>query len=107
MEIYKSPEERQVELIRERVKKIRKFYVHLGFYVLGVIIYLLKTYFHAPLNFFPIKFLTEFIMWCWTFIIAIEGLKVFFTEKILSTNWEKNKINQILEKENQTKKRWE
>ncbi|SHI63640.1 2TM domain-containing protein [Flavobacterium terrae] len=107
MEPYKTPEERRLEFARVRVQKIKRYYVHLFIYALGILVYLLKTYLGAPLNFFPLKFLTGFIMWCWTFFIVVQTLQILFAEKLFDNNWEQRKINEILEKENQSKNRWE
>lgn len=107
MEVYQTPEERRIEQARERVQKIKKYYGHLFIYVVGIVVYVSKTYFGAPLNFFPIRYLNEFVMWCWTFFIVIQTLKILFAEKLFGTNWEERKINEILEKDNQSKNRWE
>lgn len=107
MEVYKTPEERRIEQARDRVKKIKKYYGNLFIYAVGILIYVAKTYFGAPLNFFPIRYLNEFVMWCWTFFIVIQTMKILFAEKLFGTNWEQRKINEILEKGNQSKKRWE
>lgn len=107
METYKTPEEKRLQMARARVQKIKNYYAHLFIYAVGIFIYVAKTYFGAPLNFFPFKFLNEFVMWCWTFIIAVKTLKMVFVEKLFGDNWEQRKINEILEKENQSKNRWE
>jgi hypothetical protein len=104
MEIYRTPEERQHELVKERVKKIKKYYIHLFVYSIGILLYIFKTYFGASLNFFPIRFLNGLVMWCWTFFIVIQTLQILFSEKLFGTNWEQKKINEILEKEEQSKK---
>lgn len=107
MEVYKTSEERRIEQARERVQKIKKYYGHLFIYVVGIVVYVAKTYFGAPLNFFPIRYLNEFVMWIWTFFIAVQTLKMLFTENLFGTSWEQRKINEILEKDNQSKNRWE
>ncbi len=106
MELYKTPEERKLELARIRVQKIKKYYIHLFIYSFVIVVYLLKTYLGAPLNFFPLKYLNGFIIWCWTFYIVIQTLQILFAEKLFGGNWEQRKINEILEKENQSKKHW-
>lgn len=107
MEPYLTPEERKLELARLRVQKIKKYYIHLFIYALGILVYLLKTYLDAPLNFFPLKYLNSFVMWCWTFFIVVQTLQILFAEKLFGTSWEQRKINEILEKQNQSKNRWE
>lgn len=95
------------EIAREKVQKIRKFYIHLFIFTIGVIIYILKTYFGLPINFWPIRFINEFFMWCWAFIIFIQGIKLFLGERILGKNWEEQKIKEILEEEKIRKQNWE
>lgn len=95
------------EIAREKVQKIKKFYTHLFIFVIGVIVYVSKTYLGAPLNFWPIKFINEFFMWCWTFIIVIQGIRLFLSQNILSKNWEDQKIKEILEKEKTKNQHWE
>lgn len=107
MEIYQTPEEKRLEMALLRVEKIKKYYSHLFVYAIGLVIYVAKSYFGAPLNFFPFTILSEFVLWCWTFIIVIKTLKLFFAEKIFGESWEQRKINEILKKENQSKNRWE
>ena len=107
MEFYQTPQERKLELARVRVQKIKKYYGYLFIYVVGMIVYISKTYFGAPLNFFPIKHLSETIMWIWTFFIVVQTLKMLFTENLFGNSWEQRKINEILEKNNQSKNRWE
>ena len=103
IENQKSPE----ELVRQRVKKISQFYTHLFIYVIGIIIYVLKTYFGVPFNFLPIKYINEFVMWVWTFFLVVQGLKLFLAERVFGTNWEKKQIRKMMDKQNETKQKWE
>jgi uncharacterized protein YacL len=102
----KSAEQIAFEMAKERVHKLKKFYIHLFIYAIAVVVYVLKTYFGAPLNFWPIHFLNEFVMCVWTFIIAVKAIRIFFKEHFFGTNWEQRKINEILEKENNSNKKW-
>lgn len=99
METFKSPEERNLDLIKERVHKLKQFYIHAFIYVFGVIVYIAKTYFGAPLNFYPLCYLNEFVMWCWTFIIVIQGLQLLLMNTLLSSKWEQKKIEKLLKKQ--------
>jgi uncharacterized protein YacL len=94
------------ELARERVHKLRQFYVHLFIYVVVVLIYMSKTYFGAPFNFIPLRYINETVVWIWTFVIAVKGFKLFIKEQFLGTQWEQNKIREIIEKENSLKNKW-
>lgn len=94
------------ELARERVHKLRRFYVHLVIYIAVVLIYLSKTYFGAPLNFIPFRYISETVVWIWSFVIAVKGFKLFVKEQFLGANWERNKIKEIIEKENNSNNKW-
>ena len=94
------------EFARERVYKLRQFYVHLFIYVVVVLIYISKTYFGAPFNFIPLRYINETVVWIWTFVIAVKGFKLFIKEQFLGTQWEQNKIREIIEKENSLKNKW-
>lgn len=107
MEHYKTHEEIQIELVRERVQKLRRFYIQLFIYGIGVFVYVSKTYWGFPLNFIPFRFLNDFVMWCWTFVMATKGIRILFSEIVLKGSWEQKKINEILEKDVQSRKRWE
>lgn len=100
-----STEEIDIELARYRVHKIKRFYTHLFIYVIGLIIFIAKTYFGAPFNFWPIQHINCFFMWVWTFIIAVQGLRLFFREKVFGTSWEQRKIQELINKDKQNK--WE
>jgi|JI10StandDraft_1071094.scaffolds.fasta_scaffold771190_2 uncharacterized protein YacL len=104
MENNNSSEEILRELVRERVHKIRRFYTHLFVYLIGLVLYIAKTYFGAPLNFSPIRYINDTFMWILTFIIVVQGLRLLIKEQILGVKWEQNKINEIMQKENNTKK---
>jgi len=94
------------ELARERVHKLRRFYVHLLIYIIVVLIYVSKTYFGAPFNFIPLRFISETVVWIWTFVIAVKAFKLFIKEQFLGTQWEQYKIREIIEKENSFKNKW-
>ena len=94
------------ELVRVRIQKIRRFYVHLFIYAVVLIIYISKTYFVTHFNFFPFRFINETVILIWTFVIAVKGIRLFIKEKVLGTNWEQNKINEILEKEHNATNKW-
>lgn len=100
-----STEEIDLELARYRVHKIKRFYTHLFIYIIGLIIFIAKTYFGAPFNFWPIQYINCFFMWVWTFIIAVQGLRLFFREKVFGTSWEQRKIQELINKDKQNK--WE
>ncbi len=110
MEIVMNNQDNQKaleQLARERINRTKKFYNHLLVYAIGVAIYVSKTYFGAPLNFLPIKYINEFVMWFWTFCLVVQGVRLFFTEKVFGYNWEQKRVNKIMEKEKSANQKWE
>lgn len=96
MEKYQTPENTLEALARKRVRKIKHFYGHLLVYLIGLAVYITKTYFGAPLNFIPLNYMNEFFMWIWTFVFAVEGFQLFFSEKVFGDNWEQKQIGKIM-----------
>lgn len=105
LKLSNDTEEFELELAKQRVNEIKNFYTHLFIYVVGVLIFICKTYFGAPFNFWPIRHINCFFMWAWTFIIAVQGLRLFLKEKMFSSKWEQRKINEFVKKDKQNK--WE
>ena len=105
MKRFKSnnPEDLAIEMARYRVHKIKSFFTHLFIFTIGVLIFIAKTYYGAPFNFWPIVHINCFFMWVWKFIISVQGLRLFFREQIFGPNWEEKKINEILNKDKQNK----
>lgn len=91
-----------LEAARDRVRRIQKFYKHLFVFGIGLILYIAKTYFGAPLNFFPIHFLNTTVMYCWTFILAVQGMKLWVIQNWLGRDWEQKQIRKIMDKENKS-----
>ncbi len=94
-----------LEMAKYRVHKIRRFYTHLLIYIIALMVYLTKTYLGAPFNFWPIRDINETIMWIWTFIIAVQGIRLFFREKVFDTAWEQRKVQEYMNHDKQNK--WE
>jgi len=87
------------QMAREKVQEEKKFYTSIFIYVLGLIIYISKTYFGAPLNFFRIKYINSFVMYVWTFFIVIQVLKYIFVYTLFGKNWELKRIQKIMNQE--------
>jgi hypothetical protein len=98
-----TPEDYALEMARYRVRKMRRFYTHLLIYAIGIFIYVAKTHFGAPFNFWPIVHINCFVMMAWTFIIAVQGLKLFFRETVFTSNWERRKMQEFINKEKHNK----
>lgn len=99
-------EKELLELAKKRVKELKDFYIHLFIYVIGVTIYVLKTYYGVPFNFFPIRYINWFVMAIWTFFLAMQAFQIFFSEIVFGKKWEQKKIKEILSKKSE-KQTWE
>lgn len=93
--------------VRKRVEEIKNFYTHLFIFCIGMAIYLGKTYFGISINFFPVKFINETVMFFWTIAISIQGIALLLKEKVLGKNWEQRKIQQLMDKEKSENTKWE
>lgn len=94
------------EIAKRRVNKIKKFYIALFIYAIGVGFYISKEYFGIHYNFFPLKFINYFVIILWTTLIVAKGIRLFISESILGTSWEQQKINEIMNKDNQQTQKW-
>ncbi|MEO8237201.1 MAG: 2TM domain-containing protein [Flavobacterium sp.] len=86
---------------QEKVKEIRKFYEHLTVYVLCNPIVIIVNLMTSPgyLYFW-------YSLLGWGVAIILHGLKAFDRFPFFNKEWEKRKIDEILEKENNQQK-WE
>lgn len=87
-----------------RVRKLTRFCGHLFVYLIVLILYILKKYFGAPLNFFPVHYLNDLVMSIWTFVLVVKLVKLFFAEIIFGNNWEQNKIEKIMRQHTENQK---
>jgi hypothetical protein len=108
MEINQSTieEKELLELAKKRVKELKDFYIHLFIYAIGVTIYILKTYYSFPFNFFPIRHINWFVMAIWTFFLVAQAFRIFFSEVVFGKKWEDKKVKEILSKKSE-KQTWE
>ncbi|MEO8517223.1 MAG: 2TM domain-containing protein [Flavobacterium sp.] len=108
MEESQNQRQRELEaIVAKRVRKIRRFVVHLLIYIIGLTLFILKKYCNAPFNFSPFHYFTNsFFMWCWTFFVAVQGFKLVIIEVVLNKDWEEKQVNKIIESKSNTKK-WE
>lgn len=102
---HSNPENFAIEMARYRVQKMRRFYMHLFIYTIGILVYAAKTYLGAPFNFWPIRYINSFFMWVWTFVIIVQAFKLFLREKVFGTKWEQRKLQEFINQEKQNK--WE
>ncbi len=95
------------QMIKERVHKLKQFYIHLFIYAIGISFYVAKTYFGVPFNFWPLRFINEFVMWIWTFFLVVQALQLFLVQRVFGTNWEQKRIQKIIEKDRIEKQKWQ
>lgn len=94
MKEQKKDEKEMYERARKRVEEIRSFYSHLfvylavnaGLFLLNIITSPKHLWFYWPLI-------------GWGIGLAIHGLSVFGTDRLLGKDWEEKKIREIMEKE--------
>lgn len=102
-----NPNDILEQIVKERVHKLKQFYTHLFIYGIGITVYVAKTFFGAPLNFWPIRFINEFVMGLWTFFLVMQALQLFVVHKVFGTDWEQKRIQKIIEKEKIKQQKWQ
>jgi hypothetical protein len=102
-----SREEVEIKkLVTKKVVKLKSFYSHALLYLAGIVVYVLKTYFEAPFNFFPLQYINGFVMAIWTTAFLVSAVDLFATYKIFGEEWEERKMKSILDKKTK-KQKWE
>ena len=86
---------------RKKVREIRMFYMHLIAFILISLILIVINFMTSP----------QHLWFIWCLLggvtgVVIHGLQAFGFSPILNNEWEKRKIDEILEKEN-NKQKWE
>jgi len=87
-------EDERYEKAKKRVEEIKSFYTHLFVYIvvnLGLFLLDVLTS--------PGKLWFYWVLIGWGIGLAIHGLNVFGTQKILGEDWEERKIKEIMGKE--------
>lgn len=100
MEINYNEEERYYQA-KKRVEEIKGFYGHLISYVLVNIFLLILNVITSPKHlwfFWP--------MLGWGIGLFFHGLKVYNYSPFFNKEWEERKIREYMEKENQSKNKW-
>jgi L-lactate permease len=94
-------QEALLELAKARIKKRKEFYIQFILFMLITVIYVLKTYFGVPFNFFPFRYLNGFVMGFTGIYIVVNGIYFISTEFILGKSWEEKQIKRMIEKNNE------
>jgi len=105
MENY-TQEERYLKA-KDRIKQLKTFYIHLGVYIIFNSSFLALIYsgYDIKINFWqPGSF---FMPSGWGLGLAIHALIVFIPNLSIFKHWEKKKLNQFINEEQQTNNQWE
>ncbi len=106
MEKIPTDEEIRYEIAQKRVKKIKGFYTHLAVYVCVNIFIIFLNISNLKLGesyFQPKNFVTAFF---WGIGLAAHALSVFGIDAVFGREWEKKKINELMNKDNKQNQKW-
>ncbi|WP_367768551.1 2TM domain-containing protein [Flavobacterium sp. WC2421] len=95
-------EEKRYYEAQKKVKEIKSFYVHLTVYLLTNPIVIAVNLITSP----------EYLwcLWCllgWAIPIVLHGLIAFDYPPFFNKEWEKRKIKEFIDKEEQSRNNWE
>ena len=107
MEDLTAIEQKKYNKIKKRVKAISGFYQHLMVYILVNAGIMAVKYFNIENDESIIKFSTFSTAFFWGIGLMFHALSVFGASLFLGRHWEENKIRELMEKEQNSDKRWE
>jgi len=92
---------------KERIKKLKDFYMHLSVYIIFNTATLLLFYsgYDLKINFW--RFGTFATPFWWGLGLAIHALIVFLPNMAFLKRWEEKKLNQFMKEEQQQNNQWE
>lgn len=90
-------------LAQKRVKSIRGFYIHLFFYVVVNSIIIVQIYLRSESGF--LRWHNFSMLLFWGIGLLAHAIRVFGSNLIFGKEWEKRKIQELMEKEK--KQKWE
>lgn len=94
-------EEELLKIAKNKVARLKDFYIHTFIFSIGVVIFVLKEYFGMSSNLFPINYINSFTMAIWAIIYLISALGMFFEYRVFGKKWEDNITKSILEKQSE------
>lgn len=100
-------EKKQLRKAKERVRKIKIFYIHLAGYIIAVALLLYNLYIVAGPYKNNIISLNLSILVVWTIFIIVHGLNVFKEKRIFKKSWEDKKTNEFLNNKEEETTFWE
>ena len=84
------------EYARRRIKQKKKLYFHFVFFVLiSILMYVINKWFGLgePNNWFL------WVSTAWLFIVILNFIKVFITDRFMNKNWEREQIDKLVAKQ--------
>lgn len=101
-----TPQEQiKYENALKRVKKIKGFYSHLLVYIIINILIIISNVQNLDQGETIFQFKIFFTAFAWGIGLVAHGLSVFGASIFFGSNWEQKKINELMEKEKNSK--WE
>ena len=103
-----SKEEQLVVNAKKKVRKVKFFYLHLVFFIIGIALILYNFYIieEGPYKNNIISLNLSVIV-VWTVFVIIHGLNTFKEKTIFNRNWEDKKIKEFTKEEKTEKTMWE
>ncbi|WP_299103523.1 2TM domain-containing protein [uncultured Winogradskyella sp.] len=92
-------EEEYYRKAKDKVKRVKSFYLHLGLYIVVVLLLLYNLYIVSGPYKNNIISLDLSIIVIWTVIIVMHGLNVFKRKQIFKKSWEDKKIEGFLKED--------
>lgn len=100
-------EKQQLINAKDKVRKIKIFYIHLAGYIIVVALLLYNLYIVAGPYKNNIISLNLSVLFAWTIFIIIHGLNVFKQKQIFKKSWEDKKTEQFLKDKEEETTFWE
>jgi len=97
----------QLRKAKDKVRKVKVFYIHLAGYVVVVALLLYNLYIVAGPYKNNIISLNLSVLVGWTVFIIIHGLNVFKEKRIFKKSWVDKKTTQFLKDKEEEKTFWE
>ena len=100
-------EKQQLRNAKNKVRKLKVFYIHLAGYIVVVALLLYNLYIVAGPYKNNIISLNLSVIFAWTIFIIIHGLNVFKQKRIFKTSWEEKKTKEFLNNKEEETTFWE
>ncbi|MBF8149424.1 2TM domain-containing protein [Winogradskyella sp. F6397] len=102
-----NEEKQQLIRAKNKVRRIKLFYIHLACYLIAVALLLYNLYIVAGPYKNNIISLNLSVIVAWTVFIIIHGLNVFKNKKLFKKSWEDRKTEEFLKNKEKETTFWE